>query len=153
MTRCETWHRRMLRLLCRFCSHLLVPCAIALVSACGSSTDATTCTPLDSGSQGLAGSITVAPSYPPYPPCGPGCPSTAHSAYTHPVLVRDSRHFVVCQLLPDAEGRFAIQLPPGAYEIDPLPSDEPQFGEGARQATVSRDHVTRADLYFVSGLG
>jgi hypothetical protein len=104
--------------------------------------------PLASGSggagTGVGGSL----------PAGPGIAGQAHAGPTCPVvrpgdsacgdrpvsgatiLIRDPAGSVVAQLTTDANGRFQVVVPPGAYRIEPQPVEGLMGTAAAVQVTV-----------------
>jgi hypothetical protein len=52
------------------------------------------------------------------------------------ILIRDARGTVVAQLATDANGRFQVVVPPGAYRVEPQPVEGLMGTAGTVDVTV-----------------
>jgi hypothetical protein len=86
------------------------------------------------GGPGIAGQALAGPTCPVVTPGDPGCNDRPVSGAT--ILIRDSSGTVVAQMTTDADGRFQVRVPPGAYRIEPQPVEGIMGGGDAINVTV-----------------
>jgi hypothetical protein len=68
---------------------------------------------------GIAGQAVAGPTCPVVRPGDPACNDRPVPGAT--ILIRDATGTVVAQLATDANGRFQVVVPPGAYRVEPQP--------------------------------
>lgn len=92
----------------------------------------------------ISGTVTEGPTM---PICRTDTPCTRAVA-NHAMEISDSRGSVAAHTVTDAQGRYAVQLPPGTYTVTLVP----RIGMGRPAMLVVSKGVTHYDITFDSGL-
>jgi len=71
------------------------------------------------GGPGIAGQAVAGPTCAAVKVGDPNCTDRPVAGAT--VLVRDAHGTIVAQMTTDADGRFQVKVPPGAYQVEPQP--------------------------------
>ena len=106
-----------------------------------------TSTPAPAGDSGIEGLVTIGPTCPVQRIDSP-CPDRPYEAA---VIVLDGNRRKVAEVRSDADGRFRVLLPPGAYTLSPQsPGILPRAGE--QTVTVVPGMLTSVMIQYDSGI-
>jgi len=86
------------------------------------------------GGPGIAGQALAGPTCPVVRPGASNCNDRPVAGAT--ILIRDANGTVVAQMTTDADGRFQVKVPPGAYRIEPQPVEGLMGGADPIDVTV-----------------
>ena len=83
---------------------------------------------------GIAGQALAGPMCPVVKPGDPSCNDRPVAGAS--ILIRDATGTVVAQMTTDADGRFHVSVPPGAYRVEPQPVEGLMGGANTIEVTV-----------------
>jgi hypothetical protein len=91
--------------------------------------------------------------WPPAPVEGPGIPGKPRPAAGVRIMVRDAAGVVVATVTTGQEGRYRLELPPGAYRLEMAPGGPGRHTKDLPAAiTIFPGKETRKDIRVDTGL-